>query len=150
MKHLNTGTNARMIISDITANTSSETSDKHRQIKWPEVCKPKQHHQISICQFIASPSAISHAVRHVSRSVGVDAKQSDAVELRQLWDENGEQRHRVDDKVILVILGVEAGQEKPKSHATFIIANIIPDTILVTMQGFLYYASSQLSILYLQ
>lgn len=33
------------------------------------------------------------------------------MQLRKLGDEHGEQRHRVDDKVDPVVLGVEAGEE---------------------------------------
>lgn len=35
------------------------------------------------------------------------------MQLRKLGDEHGEQRHRVDDEVDPVILGVEAGEEVP-------------------------------------
>lgn len=44
-------------------------------------------------------------------SVLVNPEQPDSVQLRKLGDEHGEQRHRVDDEVDPVVLGVEAGEE---------------------------------------
>lgn len=44
-------------------------------------------------------------------SVLVDPEEPDAVQLRKLRDEHGEQRHRVDDEVDPVVFGVEAGEE---------------------------------------
>lgn len=46
-------------------------------------------------------------------SVLVNPEEPDSMQLRKLGDEHGEQRHRVDDEVDPVILGVEAGEEVP-------------------------------------
>lgn len=51
-------------------------------------------------------------------SVLVNPEEPDAVQLRELGDEHGEQRHRVDDEVDPVVLGVEAGEEVPTEDRT--------------------------------
>lgn len=42
-------------------------------------------------------------------SVLINAEDPHTVQLRQLRDEHGEQRHRVDHKMDAVVFGVEAG-----------------------------------------
>ena len=56
--------------------------------------------------------------RSEAASVFVDAEESDAVQLRQLGNEDQKERHGVPEKVPRIVLGVHAGQQKPATTNT--------------------------------
>jgi len=47
------------------------------------------------------------------QSVGINTEQPDTIKLRQFWYENSQQGEGVDDKVVLIVPGVETCQKKP-------------------------------------
>lgn len=105
-----------------------------------ELCKPKQQHQSHCLQPACQRyrSFIYDPVQHTCQLVSIDAKQSDAIKLRKFWDENGQKRDCIHNEVILVIPGIETGQEKPKtmphSNTLLLTHQIMLITIVVSMR----------------